>query len=150
MGKCSQLFVFACLLCVCVCVVGVFRAPPPDPPPPDRPKFCSFFPSPATVFILFSLSESREVQTSNNHNNHNHNNAKPRTSGPRRAGPLSQAGFRVCVFWGWAQQHTTTQQQHTTTQQQHTTHQQQQQQQQHLKIPQNTKTPQIGVNTLKH
>ena len=61
-GKCSQLFVFACWLCVVcfnvvvccvvcvfVCVVGVFRAPPPDPhppdpPPPDRPKFRSFFP----------------------------------------------------------------------------------------------------------
>ena len=66
-GKSSQLFVFACLLCVCVvcgvlcvvcfcvvvccvfvllccccccccvCVVGVFRASPPDPPPPDPP-----------------------------------------------------------------------------------------------------------------
>ena len=41
----------------CVCVVGVFRAFPPDRPPPDRLKFRSFFfPPPATVFILFSLS----------------------------------------------------------------------------------------------
>ena len=40
--------------------------PPPDPPPPDPPppdplpqiaqNFALFFPSPATVFILFSLS----------------------------------------------------------------------------------------------
>ena len=50
-GKCSQLFVFAFLLCAvlllccvvvllllcCVCVVGVFKASPPDPPVPDRP-----------------------------------------------------------------------------------------------------------------
>ena len=62
---------------LCVCVVGVFRAPPPDNPPPDnpppdppsagppsagppsagRPKISLFFfPSPATVFILFSFS----------------------------------------------------------------------------------------------
>ena len=29
----------------------------------------------------------------------------PEQVGPRRAGPLSQARFRVCVFRGWAQQH---------------------------------------------
>ena len=44
---------------VCCVVGGVVVGldhPPPDPPPPDRPKFRSFFPSPATIFILFSLS----------------------------------------------------------------------------------------------
>ena len=30
--------------------------PPLDIPPPDRPKFRSFFPPPATIFILLSLS----------------------------------------------------------------------------------------------
>ena len=76
---------FTCLCwCVLLCVVGVCCCllsfvvvvvvrvggvsgcwfgppsagpPPPDPPPPDRPKISLFFfPSPATVFILFSLS----------------------------------------------------------------------------------------------
>ena len=51
-----------CCLCLCCCVrassAGPPSAGPPSayPPPPDRPKFRSFFPSPATVFILFSLS----------------------------------------------------------------------------------------------
>ena len=36
--------------------------PPPDNPPPDRPKFRSFFPPPATIFILHSLSWSPFVE----------------------------------------------------------------------------------------
>ena len=71
-GKCFVLFVLlvccVCVVCVCGgCVQGLSAGPPPpdppppdppppDPPPPDRPKFRAFFPSPATVFILFSLS----------------------------------------------------------------------------------------------
>ena len=76
---CCVVVVVCCVLCCCcccVCVVGVFRASLPDPPPPDLPppdlpppdppppdplrrtaqNFALFFPSPATVFILFSLS----------------------------------------------------------------------------------------------
>ena len=79
-GKCSQLFVFACLLCVCVCVCvcvvccvlcvcvwwvcsGPFRRTPlrrtalrQTPLRRTAQNFALFFPSPATVFILFSLS----------------------------------------------------------------------------------------------
>ena len=90
-GKCSQMFVFACLLCVCVCCVvccvfqcccvlccvcvcvwwvcsGPFRRTPLRRTPLRRTplrrtplrrtaqNFALFFHSPATVFILFSLS----------------------------------------------------------------------------------------------
>ena len=43
-----------------------FGPSPPDPPPPDRPKFrvFFFFPSPATVFILFSFSWGCFVENS--------------------------------------------------------------------------------------
>ena len=63
---CCVVVVLLLLCCVCVCggcVQGLSAGPPcAGPPPPDRlrrtalPKFRSFFPSPATVFILFSLS----------------------------------------------------------------------------------------------
>ena len=36
--------------------------PPPTPPPPDRPKFRSFFPSAATIFILSSSLGGRFVE----------------------------------------------------------------------------------------
>ena len=66
---CCVLCVVCCVLCccccvdvvvvVCVCVVGVFRASLPDPlrrTPLRRTaqNFALFFPSPATVFLLFS------------------------------------------------------------------------------------------------
>ena len=76
-GKYSQLFVFASLLCVCCvcvcggCVQGLSAGPPsagppsagpprrtapPDRPPPDRPKFRSFFSLSRHSFHSFSLS----------------------------------------------------------------------------------------------
>ena len=57
---CFYLFV-VCVLCVVVVLLllllcgGCVQGLSADPPPPDRPKFRSFFSSPATVFILFSL-----------------------------------------------------------------------------------------------
>ena len=42
--------VVVCCVC-CVCLLCV--CPRPPPPPQDHPKFRSFFPSPATIFILF-------------------------------------------------------------------------------------------------
>ena len=84
---------------------------------------------------------STEVQTSNNHNN-----AKPRTSGARRAGPLSQARFRVWVFRSWAQQHD-----NNTTKYNKTTQQQQQKQhKQHNNTTTTTTTPENFAKTLRH
>ena len=50
----SCVVVCCCVVVVCCCgwVVCVVV---PEPPPLDRPKFRSFFPSPATVSFLFSL-----------------------------------------------------------------------------------------------
>ena len=45
-----------CVCCVCGGCVQDFWASSSDPPPPDRPKFRSFFLSPAENFILSSLS----------------------------------------------------------------------------------------------
>ena len=59
---CCCVFLCCCVLCLlfccccCVCVVGVFRASPPDPLHRTAQNFALFLPSPATVFILFSLS----------------------------------------------------------------------------------------------
>ena len=67
---------------------------------------------------------SREVQTSNNHNNQEQQRQTQNKWGPEGPARSSQARFWVCVFRG----HTTTQEQHNNTQHNNTTTQQKQQQ----------------------